>query len=186
LNHDQIITDAAGVVMISARWRTRLAYLAMSAFVAFHTFVMVIMPNGSTTGESLRGMVQPYLSLLALEGTWTFFAPTVGKDSQFRYVIEDASGREHTFVPLKDVKWFLPSYYWVRGLYYEVIDDPDKFGGYFAAMACRRHASLDPVSVMMIEVKERRFRPEDYLNGKRPLDPEFVIENPLKRVDCRD
>lgn len=186
MNQDQIITEPAGAAAVpSPRWRARLIYLAMSAAVAFHTFAMVIMPNGSTTGESLRGLVQPYLSLLALEGTWTFFAPTVGKDSQFRYVVEDASGREHTFAPLKQVRWFLPSYYWVRGLYYEVIDDPDKFGGYFAAMACRQHAALQPVSVMMIEIKEQEFRPEDYLNGKRPFDPEFVTENPLKRVDCQ-
>ena len=34
---DDGVPDAAGVVVISARWRTRLAYLAMSAFVAWHT-----------------------------------------------------------------------------------------------------------------------------------------------------
>jgi hypothetical protein len=186
LNHDQIHTDAAGAVMSSAPWRRRLTYLAMSAFVAFHTFVMVIMPNSSATGESLRALLRPYLSLLALEGTWTFFAPSVGKDSQFRYVVEDAAGREHTFVPLKDARWVLPSYYWIRGLHYAVIDDPDKFGGYFAAMACRQHASLKPISVMMVEVKEQDFRPENYLSGKGRFDPEFVIENPLKQIECRD
>jgi hypothetical protein len=185
LSHEQAITDAAGVVTISPRWRVRLTYLAMSAFVAFHTLVMVIRPNPSTTAEWLRGMVRPYLSLLVLEGTWTFFAPTIDKDSQFRYVIEDENGHEHAFVPLKEVKWFLPSYEWVRALYYEVIKDPDRFGGYFAATACRQHASLHPISVMMIEVKEQSFLPEDYLNGKRPFDPEFLIENPLRRVDCQ-
>ena len=186
MNHDQIDTGTAGAVIIPAAWRRRLTYLAMSAFVAFHTAVMVIMPNSSATGESLRALLRPYLSLLALEGTWTFFAPTVGKDSQFRYVVEDASGHAHTFVPLNDANRFLPTYYLIRGLHYAVIDDPDKFGDYFAAMACRQHAALKPISVMMVEAKEQDFRPADYLSGKGRFDPEFVIENPLKQVDCRN
>ena len=171
MNHDQIVTGAAGEVIVLVPWRRRLTYLAMSAFAAFHTFVMLIMPNSTATGGSLRALVRPYLSLLALEGTWTFFAPSVGKDSQFRYVVEDATGREHTFVPLIDANWFLPTFYLIRGLHYAVIDDPDKFGGYFATIACRQHVALKPISVMMVELKEREFRPEDYLSGKGSARP---------------
>jgi hypothetical protein len=175
-----------GTIMASRQWRDRLTYLAMSAFVAFHTVVIVIVPNASATGASLRALVQPYLSLFALEATWTFFAPSVGKDSEFRYVIEDATGHEHTFIPLKQFKWFLPSYYFVRSLYYAVMDDTENFAGYFAAQACRDHAALRPVAVTMIELKEQDFRLEDYRRGKRPTDPEFVIENPLKTVECQN
>ena len=55
--------------MIRTQWRDRLIYLAMSAFVAWHTLAMVIAPapDNSVIVQSLRGLFQPYLTL----SSWT-------------------------------------------------------------------------------------------------------------------
>jgi hypothetical protein len=170
--------------MISKQWRERLIYLAMSLFVAWHTFAMVVGPNSSVTAQSARFLLQPYLSLFRLESTWSFFAPSVGKHSQFRYVIEDRAGKEHTFVPVDELNWVLPSDYWFRNWYYGTIEFPEIHGDFFAALFCRKHAALDPVSVTLLAIQEQDFWPEDHLNGKHPLDPDFVAVDTLKKVAC--
>ena len=81
--------------MSSTPWRDRLTYLAMSLVVAWHSFAMVVgpAPGNSTLVQSLRPLVQPYISLFRLDTSWNFFAP-VGKHTQFRYVIEDMEVHE--------------------------------------------------------------------------------------------
>jgi hypothetical protein len=170
--------------MISKQWRERLVYLAMSLFVAWHTLVMVVGPNTSATAQSLRVVLQPYLSLFRLDSTWAFFAPSAGRHSQFRYVIKDAGGREHTFVPGKQVNWYLPTDMWFKNWYYTIIEFPETFGDYFAAMACREHAALKPVSVTLLAIQEQDFTPEDHLRGGHPLDAEFIEVMTLRHVVC--
>src|SRR5215472_18059786 len=78
-------TDASWSGMIRTQWRDRLIYLAMSGFVAWHTLAMVLAPapDNSVIAQSLRGLMQPYLTLFSLDNLWDFFAPTVGKDLNF-------------------------------------------------------------------------------------------------------
>jgi len=38
--------------------------------------------------------------------------------------------------------------------------------------------------VVLQDVKEQEFWPEDLLNGKRPTDPEFVEVTPVKSFKC--
>lgn len=177
-------------------WRDRLAYLAMSLIVAWHTFAMVVAPApaGSGTVLSLRVPLQPYLSLFRLDNGWGFFVP-VGKHSQFRYVIEDAHGNNHTFLPTEtyepigDTDWPLLNYVWWRGfkyMYEGIMEVPEARADVAGAYLCRRHASLEAVAVTLIDVQELDYWPEDYLRGKHPLDPEFVTENTLVRIDCRN
>jgi hypothetical protein len=137
--------------------------------------------------QVLRGLLHPYLSLFRLDTTWNFFAPSVGRHAQFRYVIEDSAGTEHTFVPTEESSWFLPRYVWWREfkyLYDGVMESSDTRGDSVAALLCRMHASLEPVAVTLLQLQEQDFWPEDYLLGKRPLDPEYVSLNALTRVAC--
>ena len=139
--------------------------------------------------QSFRTLLQPYLSLLRLDNAWNFFAPSVGKHSQFRYVIQDASGNEHTFVPTEESTSSVARYVWWREfkyLYEGVIESSQTRGNAAAALLCRKHAALQPFSVTLLEVQEQDFWPEDYLRDRRPLDPEFVTVNVLKRLRCRD
>ncbi len=171
------------------QWRDRLTYLAMSLVVGWHSLAMVVAPapDSSAMVQSVRPLLQPYLSLFRLDTPWNFFAP-VGKHFQFRYVIEDAAGNEQTFVPTEESSWFVPSYVWWREfkyLYEGIMETPETRGDAVAALLCRKHAALQPFAVTLLQIQEQDFWPEDHLRGKRPLDPEFVTVNTLKRVQCQ-
>src|SRR5439155_16029727 len=53
-------------------WRQRLTYLAMSLFVAWHTLAIIIAPTPTGSGlvQSLRSLVQPYISFFRLDNQW--------------------------------------------------------------------------------------------------------------------
>ena len=180
-------TDCAGGVMNLQHWRTRLTYAAMSGFVAWHTAAMVIAPapDESESVNALSVAFQPYLSLFQLGNRWGFFAPDVGTGSLLRYIVEDSRGSHHVFTPLQDVNRFHPSSYWFRFSHNAVMRLPETYGDSTGAMLCAQHASLHPVSVILVQVEEGDFTPEDRLAGKHPMDPEFVTTSTLKKVKCR-
>jgi hypothetical protein len=177
-----------GAAMISATGRKRLAYAAMSLFLAWHTLALIIAPAplSSTIVKQLRGPLQPYLSLFRLDNPWNFFAPYAGSMnmSQFRYVIEDKAGEKRTFLPEAELSKFGPGYFWFRGWYTEISDHPDDYAGAAAAFYCKKHASLAPVSVTLLEIQENDFTRADFLAGKGRWDPEFISEKTIKSVPC--
>jgi len=170
--------------MTAKQLRKYIAYVAMSLFVAWHTLAMVLAPNSSSMAQSARVVFQPYLSLFRMDTTWAFFAPSAGKHSQFRYVITDAEGREHTFVPGRELNWYLPTDIWFKNWYYTIIEFPESFGDIFAAWFCRERADLKPVTITFLAIQEQDFWPEDHLRGKHPLDPEYVVVDTLKQAEC--
>lgn len=176
--------------MIAERWPERLGYLALSLFIGWHTIAMVLvpLPQNNPIVRSFRTLYQPYLTPLGLDSTWDFFSP-IGEGHQFGYVIEDADGKEHTFMPILDVNWLLPTRRWSERIFETVMNEPHIYGEYFAASYCRKHASLKPGAVTLIEIPESRYLPDDHLSGRRPNDPEYLIlhhpaHNPLIRFDC--
>jgi hypothetical protein len=178
-------TTARGPGVTASKPRNRLLCAAGSLFLAWHVVSMVLapVPDRNTIVQSFRGLFQPYLSFFGLDTTWDFFSP-IGTGHQFRYTIEDAEGKEHTFTPIADVNWLLPERRWYERAFTELMNDPEAFGGYFAAFYCRKHASLKPVSILLVEMQEQRFWPKDQIAGKRPDNPPYVIPNPLMRADC--
>ena len=175
--------------MISAAWRARLTYLAMSLVVGWHSFAIIVapMPDGSGMVQWFRFVAQPYLSLFRLDNNWSFFAPSVGKHMQFRYVVEDAAGTRHEFVPVLERTWSLPRYWMWREFKYlfdALMESPDARSERATALLCKKHAALKPVAVSLIQVQELDFWPEDYLQGHRPLDPDFVEVTTLTNAAC--
>jgi hypothetical protein len=172
--------------MISARVRQQITYAALSAFLAWHTLAMVLAPapDNSVISDALRGVMQPYLTFFRLDDTWDFFAPTVGHGSQLRYTIEDSAGKEHTFIPTDKLSWYHPNYFWARSWYYAIIDTPEVYMDAAIATLCRQHAALHPTAITLTEYQEGDFLPEDQLDGKNPMDPEFVTVNVLKHAQC--
>jgi len=172
----------------SLKWRERLTYLAMSLIVGWHSLAMIVSPapNDSVLVQALRDVFHPYLLLFRLETPWGFFAP-VGKHAQFRYVVADAAGKEHLFVPTEEPSPSVARYVWWREnkyLYDGIMASPEFRGDAAGALLCQRHASLQPRSVTLLEVVERAYGPEDEMHGKLPLDPEFAAVVTLKRVEC--
>jgi hypothetical protein len=170
---------------MSRQWQERLTYAALSVFLAWHTLALMFapMPDSALT-EPLGGLLHPYLTLLRLNNTWGFYAPEVGSGQQFRYVVEDATGKEHTFIPTEDFSWFHPAFWWIRAWHKVIIESPDEFGDQAAALFCKKHASLNPISITLIQVLQDDFPVEDQLAGKHPMDAQFVSVNTLKRVKC--
>jgi hypothetical protein len=170
--------------MIWQRWREGLTYAAMSIFVAWHTLAMVVAPasGSSAIAQSLRVVLDPYLTLFELDHTWRFFAPDIARGDQLRYVIADAYGQRHTFVPSDKWNWFYTA---LLGWDQMVVDEPDTYAPPLAAYLCREHAALRPLSVTFLQVKEKPFKPEDHLNGGRPLDPQFTTVHAVRRIRCQ-
>jgi hypothetical protein len=171
------------------KWRRRVVYFAMSFVVGWHALAVILAPapDNNETLQSVRHVFQPYLSMLRLDNDWSFFAPSVGKHAQFRYIVEDADGTNHTFVPTEERSSSLSGHVMWREfkyLYEGIMEEPDGRGDAIGTFLCRKHASLRPLSVLLLEVREQDFSRADFLRGKRPLDPEFIIVNPLRRVDC--
>jgi hypothetical protein len=69
-------------------------------------------------------------------------------------------------------------------LYEGVMEDPDSRADTITPRLCRQHAALKPVSLSLLLVQELDFWPQDYLNGHRPLDPDFVTVNTLTDTAC--
>lgn len=170
---------------ISKEWRQRLAYTGMSVLVAWHTLAMMVAPApDSDITEGARSLVQPYLSLFRLDNHWGFFAPEVGNGSQFRYVVEDATGTRYTFIPAEKLNKFHPTSIWMRDRYISVMEDPDTFADAAAAALCQEHAALKPVAITLLQIAQKDYFPVHRLSGKMHLDPEFVDVNTVKTVPC--
>jgi hypothetical protein len=168
-------------------WRQRLLYAGMSLLVTWHTLAMVVATApDSLISENARRIFDPYLTLFRLDNQWGFFAPNVGNGSQFRYVVEDASGKMHTFVPADSLNKFHPTSIWVRDRYRLVMEEPETYGDAAGAGLCREHAALNPVSITLFEADQKDFWPEDRQKGKAPLDAEYVELNLLKQVRCTE
>lgn len=173
--------------MTLAGWRGRLAYIAMSAFVIWHTLAMVIAPApDSRIKDAFLALFQPYLTVLRLNSQWDFFAPTVGEGSRLRYIIVDKAGVHRAFMPAEELSWFHPSYFWFRSWYYSIMDDPESHADFAAAQFCRKHAALLPVTITLLEVQEEKFTLADHMSGKRRTDSDFFTVKTLKSVRCPD
>lgn len=187
--HDHATSIAPGAVMIRKPWWDRLRYLAMSLFVGWHAMAILIAPApyGSPLVEGLHAVVRPYLTLFRLESPWSFFTNVAAtKLPQFRYVIEDADGKEHTFAPVAEFNWYHPRYNWFERIYWTIMDspDPERIGRYFVPSLCRQHAALKPVAITFLSVLPGDFWQDDQLAGHQPLDPERVTTYTLMRAAC--
>jgi hypothetical protein len=171
---------------IANRWREPFLFAAMSLLIAWHTFVMVVAaaPPDSVIAKAARALVHPYLILLNLDNDWGFFAPDVGTSYQFRYIVEDAAGKRHGFIPTDKLSRFNPNSIWLRDRYGSIMHSVDTYGDAAVAELCREHVALRPVAVTLLGIEGKEFGPADRRRGKKPLDPEFVIPHLLKTIRC--
>jgi hypothetical protein len=165
--------------------RARLTVVLMSAVVVWHSLAMMVAsaPSSDVT-VAARAVLQPYLTLFRLDNNWGFFAPNVPVGVQFRYLVEDAAGTHHRFSPDVQLNRFHPMSIWMRDYYKSVMDAPDVHADALAAELCREHAALRPLAITLLSVEQKEFLPADRLNGKHPLDDDFVTVTALKTVRC--
>ena len=115
---------------------------------------------------------------------WSFYAPDVRVEPEFRYVVEDASGERHTFVPADKLSRYHPTDIWVKDWYIHVMDNPETYSEFVAAYLCREHASLHPVSITLLEIDQKEFSPAGPTERKTPLRSEFLDKKTLATVQC--
>jgi hypothetical protein len=169
----------------AGEWRGRLLYAGMSLLLVWHTLAMLVTaaPESVMT-RAARPFFAPYLALFDLEVHWDFFAPEVGGTYQFRYIVEDAAGQQHLFIPSDKLTRLSPSWIWLMDRYRDVIESVETFGEDTVAELCREHAALHPVAISLLAVDGKEFGPADRRAGKSPLDPEFVTVETLKTIRC--
>ena len=174
-------------LLMSEQMRKRLTYAAMSLLLAWHALAMVVAtaPDSEITG-SARSLFHWYLTLLRLDNNWGFFAPNIPKGFQFRYVIQDAAGKSHTFVPDEKLSRLNPTAIWFKDRHKVIMESPETYGDAAAAALCREHAALHPVTITLLEAQQSDFWPTDRLSGKHPLDSEFVTVDVLNVSQCPD
>jgi hypothetical protein len=173
-------------------WLERVTYAAMCLFVAWHTIAMVVAPAPRTSDliKGLRIVLDPYLNFFNLDNEWNFFAPDVGEEGRdplgviLRYVIKDNAGTLHRFDADAGLNWLHPSSIWFQKWYIALLESPDDFGEEFAALFCREHAELNPVTITLFEAAQQNYGPLDRLRGKQPLDPEFVKVAMVRSFEC--
>jgi hypothetical protein len=167
-------------------WRERAVYAAMSVFVVWHSLEIFVAPapDDGEAAQALRSLFHPYLTLLALDNPWDFFAPNINTGHRLRYIVEAADGTSHAFVPLDELNWYFPYFMWMGQWQDAIVDAPEIYADAAAALFCQEHASMQPVAVTIAQVEQNEFGPEDYLGGKHPFDPDFVTETTLTRVLC--
>jgi hypothetical protein len=171
--------------LTSTQWRQRLILTAMSLLLVWHSVAIVVAAAPSSAiMRSASLLFEPYLSLFRLRNEWSFYAPDVRVEPGFRYVVEDASGQRHTFVPADELSRYLPTDIWVKDWYIHVMDNSDTYSEFVAAYLCREHAALHPVSITLEEIDQKEFSPDDQLSGKHPFDPEFLDPQTLATVQC--
>jgi hypothetical protein len=165
--------------------RIRLTYAAMSLVVAVQTLAMVVAPApDSKITMAARELLHPYITLFDMSPNWGFFAPNVFLGAQFRYVVEDAEGRRRMFIPADTLSRYRPEAFWFKDHYKAVMKAPQLFAKACAWELCRQHADLNPVSISLLEAQQKPFGPEDWINGKHPLDDEHVIITILDVIPC--
>jgi hypothetical protein len=172
--------------MVWKELRKRLVYMAMSAFVAWHTMAIMVAPasDNSALVQALRPVFDPYLSLFRLNNKWNFYAPDVGRGHQLRYVVENADGTGQSIIPTDEWNWYHPGYWWYRAWNDAIISSPDFYADRTIATLCRKHHELRPTAITLTVLHEQDFMPADHLSGKHPLDAEFVVESMIKRGPC--
>jgi hypothetical protein len=172
--------------MIPVRWRARLVYTAMSAFIVLHTVTLLITPMpDNAMKKAVLSFLHPYVAPFRLNNTWDFYAPGIGYGTQFRYTVEDSAGQHHTFTPAAEISWFNPRYWWSSEWYKSVVKWPDDYAVVAGTLLCKEHAALRPVAVTLTHVQQLAFATTDQLDGKHPMDPEFVEENTIGRIECQ-
>jgi hypothetical protein len=174
--------------MIVKQWRQRITFAAMSLFVAWHTAAMVIAPapQSSEAVQSLRRLFNLYLATFRLDNAWDFYAPIVGLGQELHYVVNARDGTRVTFVATADLSSLHPHFWWFRAWHNKLLEIPEIYGDYFAALQCRKHAAMRPISIELIKVEQKEFSKDDYFSGKLPMDAEFLTEETLRSVQCPD
>jgi len=164
-----------------------------SIFLIWHAVgISIVGPAGdSYLRKSLMSIYQPYLTLLHLDGSWPFYAPNPFMGSVLRYETINSS-EESQIYPLTNIREkYEHAYFRYTNFYAYLFSDPNytKERGYDKSVAqhlCTQHEKSNIKLINFILLKQKRFTYQDYRQGKRPLDAEFMDKTVFGPYPCNE
>ena len=165
--------------------------IILSVFIIWHAVAIVIVgPFGrSSLRDGLMNVYQDYLTVFHLDRSWPFYAPNPFLGSILNYETLSASGETHAYPLTQAREKFDHSYFRYTNFYAYLFGDVEysKQRGYDKSVArylCSQHKGSDIISINFILLNQTTFTNEDYRNGKRPLDEEFLEKAVFGPYSC--
>jgi len=166
-------------------------YVLMSLFIIWHVVgIAIVGPfDRSYMRDGLMKIYRPYLAFFHLNQSWPFYAPNPFPGSILNYQTTDASGVTRVYPLTQGREKFDHAYFRYTNFYAYLFSDPKytQKKGYDKSVArflCNRHFKENIVSIEFVLLSQKPFSREDYLSGKRPLDPEFLKETRFGPYPC--
>ena len=160
-----------------------LGLVAASIFIVYH--VVGIAFVGPAADSYIRNKMWPYyetyLSALRIDGGWSFYAPDPSYGTIISYEAISEGGEKQIY-PLSHKRPKIErGYFLYTNFFNYALNDPAEAAekGYIDSMVrylCDQNSDFPAHEITFIEQSQTAFRYTDYLNGHRPLDPEFLEE----------
>jgi len=171
----------------------RAGYALLSLFIIWHVLAITIVGpfSQSYLHDHLMNVFGPYLRFLQLDREWPFYAPNPPLGRIMQYQIIDPNGDRQTYPLTQARDKFDHAYFRYTNFYYYLFNNPkySKSKGYVKSVArylCRQHKNEHVSAISFIVLDQKRFTYQDFQNGKRPLDPEFLRERHFGPYACED
>ena len=174
----------------SKRSRT-VGFTVLSIFIIWHSIgIAIIGPfSKSYLRDGLMTVYQDYLSFFHLNKSWPFYAPNPFLGSMLSYETISPSGEVEAY-PLTHARGrYEHAYFRYTNFYGYLFSDPEysKKRGYDKSVArylCSQHEQGEVKEINFILLNQTTFTYEDYRNGKRPLDKEFLQKTVYGPYSC--
>jgi hypothetical protein len=169
--------------------RQKLLYFFASVFLIWHSFALVIGPAPqSYMRDGLYNIFKPYLSLFRLNNAWAFYAPEPDLGGVLNYKVINKDGDAHEFdIYAEQLDKWSASYFRYNAFFNNIAWDSEEYRRYresYTQYLCRRHSELSPQSIVLVRITQTPLSYKDYVNGARPLDPDFALAQPDEPARC--
>jgi len=166
-------------------------FFILSVFIIWHAIgITIIGPfSKSYLRDGLMNIYQDYLAVFQLDRSWPFYAPNPFLGSILSYETVSASGETKAYPLTQAREKFNHAYFRYTNFYAYLFSDAEysKQRGYDKSVArylCDQHKEDDISSINFVLLNQTTFTHEDYRNGKRPLDEEFLEKTVYGPYSC--
>lgn len=152
----------------------------ISLFVIWHIGALLIAPAPpSDLVRKFYPAFRPYLSWLWLHTEWSLFGPDPDPGRMLRAHLVGANGETHTLALTESLRWRDPAYFRLTTLYNRIHPSMPENITAGARYLAGQHRDWNVREVRFEIVRQMTMRPEWYLKGERPLDPDYLESVPL-------
>ncbi len=125
-----------------------------------------------------------YVNFFRIQNYWGFFSSITQPGAILRYTVEDASGRKHEFRLTEDLRRSDPNFFRYCSIHYSIQSEEGDYLSGAARYLCGKHLALAPARIRFTRVSQSLISPQEYVEGRRPMDEERIEVEPLDWVSC--